>query len=153
MVCPNCHSSDVKKASLIHAAGVYESRGQILGFLAGSGDGLLFGRYRGTSQSRLSKAVRPPRKWPYASPAILWFLGFFILMSFDAQGKLSWEMAALSVAYIIALPAYLLGSLCYSFVVRPRKLKNWDRKFVCQRCGAIFEGESSSGADAQVRSS
>jgi hypothetical protein len=73
-------------------------------------------------------------------------------MSFDAQGKLSWEMAVLSVAYILALPAYLLGCLYYSFVVRPRKLKNWERKFICQLCGTIIEDESS-GADVQVRGS
>jgi hypothetical protein len=60
-------------------------------------------------------------------------------------------MAVLSVAYILALPAYLVSSLCYNFVVRPGKLKNWERKFMCQRCGAIIEDESSSGADAQVR--
>jgi hypothetical protein len=68
-------------------------------------------------------------------------------MSFDARGKLSWEMAALSVAYILALPTYLLGAVCYNFVVRPTKLKNWERKFMCQRCGAIVENESSSAAD------
>lgn len=40
-------------------------------------DGLLFGSYRGKNQSRLSKTVRPPAKFPYASPAILWLVGFF----------------------------------------------------------------------------
>ena len=73
-------------------------------------------------------------------------------MSFDAQGKLSWEMAVLSLMYILALPVYLLGSLVYNFVFRPRKLKNWERKFMCQRCGTIIEDESS-GADVQVRGS
>src|SRR5260370_27525836 len=62
MVCPNCNSTDLKKMSLIYAAGVHESRGRILGFFVGSGDGLLFGRYRGTNQNRLSKMVGPPRK-------------------------------------------------------------------------------------------
>jgi len=41
MVCPNCNSTDLKKLSLIYAAGVYESRGSLLGALVGSGDGLL----------------------------------------------------------------------------------------------------------------
>ena len=151
MVCLNCTSTDLRKVSLTHAAGVYESQGWFLGFLLGGMDGPLFGRYRGTSQSRLSRMLNPPRKLPYVAPTILWLIGFFVLMSFDARGKLSWAMAVLSVAYILALPAYLLGSLCYNFVVRPRKLKNWERKFMCQRCGAISEDESKKSADPQVR--
>src|SRR4029077_15953168 len=103
MICPNCNSTELKRVSLIHAAGVYESRGRFRGFLFGGTDGALFGRYRGTSQSRLSALSNPPRKAPYVAPIILWLVGFFILMSFDARAKLSWEMAALSVAYILAL--------------------------------------------------
>jgi hypothetical protein len=135
MVCPNCNSSDVKRVSLIHAAGLYESRGGILAFLVGSGDDLLLGRYRGTSQSRLSKALSPPRKLSYAPPAILWLLGFFILMSFAVRGKLSWMMGALSVGYLLLLPAYLLVALLYNFFLRPKKYRDWNEEFICQQCG------------------
>jgi len=86
MVCPNCNSTDLKKLSLIHAAGVYESRGRIVG-LTGSGDGVLLGKYRGASQSRLSKLTSPPRKAPYVSPFVLWLLGFFVVMAFAGRGK------------------------------------------------------------------
>lgn len=144
MVCPNCHSSDVQKASLIHAAGVYESRGRILGFFAGSGNGLLFGRYRGTSQSQLSRAASPPRKLPYAAPAILWLPGFFIVMSFAVRSRLSWMMGALSIGYLQLLPTYLLAALFYNFFLRPRKYKDWNEEFICQRCdfrSRIRQGE------------
>jgi hypothetical protein len=109
MVCLNCNSTDLKRVSLIRAAGVYESRGRFRGFLFGSTDGALFGRYRGTSQSLLSALSNPPGRAPYIEPLILWLIGFFILMSFDAQGKLSWEMAALSVAYIWPFPLICSG--------------------------------------------
>jgi len=145
MVCPNCNSSDVTRASLIHAAGVYESRGRILGFLAGTGDGLLFGRYRGTSQSRLSKDVSQPRKLPYAAPVVLWLLGFFVLMSFAVRVKLSWLMGALLVGYLLVLPTYLLAALLYNFFLRPKKYKDWNEEFICQRCGfhsRIRKGEN-----------
>src|SRR6266542_3090991 len=105
MVCLSCNSTDLKRVSLIHAAGVYKSRGRFRGFLFGSTDGEIFGRCRGTSQSRLSALSNPPGRAPYVGPIILWLIGFFILMSFDARGKLSWGMAALSVAYILAFPA------------------------------------------------
>jgi hypothetical protein len=147
MVCPNCNSTDLKKLSLIYAAGVYESRGRILAFLVGSGDDLLLGRYRGTSQSHLSKALSPPRKLPYAAPVILWLLGFFILMSFVGREKLSWIRGALSVGYLLQLPAYILAALFYNFFVRPKKHKDWNEKFICQRCGSrsgIRQGETES---------
>jgi len=136
MVCPKCNSTDLKKLSLIHAAGVYESRGSLVGALIGSGDGLLFGRYSGKSQSRLSKIAVPPRKMPFAAPIVLWLLGFFILMAFDARGKLSWITGELSIAYPILLPAYLLGAFLYNLLVRRKEYSSWEQKFMCQRCGA-----------------
>lgn len=149
MVCPNCTSTDLKKVSLMHAAGMYESRGWFLGFFLGGMDGAVFGRYRGTSQSRLSRLLNPPRKLPYVAPTVLWLIGFFILMSFDARGKLSWAMAILSVAYVLLLPAYWLGSVLYNLFVRPKKVRYWEQQFMCQRCGAIVPAEkfirSSSG--------
>jgi hypothetical protein len=139
MVCPNCSSTDLRKVSLVYAAGIHESRGWFLGLLLGGADGAILGRYRGTSQSRLSRLLNPPRRLPYVAPIVLWLIGFFILMSFDAQGKLSWVMAVLSVAYVLLLPAYLLGSLIYNLFIRPKKFKQWQQKFMCQRCGATVE--------------
>jgi hypothetical protein len=141
MVCPNCSSTDLRKVSLVHAAGIYESRGRFLGLLLGSMDGVLVGQYRGTSQSRLSRLLNPPRKLPYLAPIVLWLIGFFILMSFDARGKLSWVMAVFSVTYVLLLPAYLLGSLIYNLFIRPKKFKQWQQKFICQQCGAIVEDD------------
>jgi hypothetical protein len=100
-------------------------------------DGALFGQYRGTSQSRLSRMLNPPRKLPYVAPTILWLIGFFMLMSFDGRGKLSWVMGMLSVVYLFLLPVYLLASLFYNFFVRPAKHRRWKEKFMCQRCGTI----------------
>jgi hypothetical protein len=137
--CPNCNSSDVKRVSLIHAAGLYESRGRIRGFLLGKSDGLLFGSYRGTNQSRLSKMVRPPAKFPYATPAILWLVGFFPVMAFVGRGKLSWWTAMASLAYVLLLPAYLLAGLFYNLFLRPKKYRAWERHLMCQKCGFILD--------------
>ena len=141
MVCPNCSSTDLRKVLLVHAAGIHESRGWFLGLLLGGADGALLGRYRGTSQSRLSRLLNPPRKLPCFGPIVLWLFGFFIMMSFDAQGKLSWAMAVLSVAFVLFLPVYLLASLIYNLFIRPKKFKQWQQKFVCQQCGAIVEDD------------
>jgi len=103
MVCLNCSSTDLRKVSLALAAGIHEFRAGSSDAPRGA-DGALLGRYRGTSQSRLSQLLNPPRKLPYFGPIVLWLFGFFILMSFDAQGKLSWAMAVLSVAYVLLCP-------------------------------------------------
>jgi hypothetical protein len=62
-------------------------------------------------------------------------------------------MGILSVAYIMALPVYLLAALFYDFFLRPKKLRVWEHKFMCQRCGHILETEVQDGmpASAQVR--
>ncbi len=139
MICPSCQSSDVKKVSLVHATGLYESRARIAGWFLGGADGLLIGRYRGASQSRLSKMVGPPMRLPYVSPVILWLVGFFLVMAFAGRGRLSWMTAFLCVAYIFLLPAYLLGATFYNLLVRPRKYRRWETTFLCQRCGAVTE--------------
>src|ERR1700730_15668059 len=80
MVCPNCNANNFRKVSMVHGAGVYESRGRWNGFFLGHIDGLFFGRFKGTSQSRLSAMADPPPRLPYGSPITLWLVGFFILI-------------------------------------------------------------------------
>jgi hypothetical protein len=137
MVCPNCNSTDLKKLWVIYAAGLYDSRGRVSGLLLGSGDAVLLGKYRGTSQSRLAKLVSPPRKAPYVAPVILWLMGLFIVIAFAGRGKLSWMMGVLSAGYLFALPTYLLAALLYNFCLHSKKYKEWNGKFMCQRCGTI----------------
>lgn len=139
MVCPNCNSTDLKKISLIYTAGMYESRGRMRGLFLGSSDGWLYGRYRGTNQSHLSKIVGPPGKFPYIAPTILWILGFFVVMAFAGRGRLSTLMAIVSMVYLFLLPAYLLGALFSNLFLRAKKLRTWERKFMCQRCGNTSE--------------
>jgi hypothetical protein len=150
--CPHCNSMDLKKVSLIHEAAVYESRGSLRGTILGTTDGLLFGRFRGTRQSLLSKRIDPPKKMPYAAPAILWLLGFFILMAFDGRGKLSGLMGMISSGYILATPVYFLVALFHNFLVRPKKQRGWKRKSMCQRCGALIEGLTVTTGQANLRS-
>jgi hypothetical protein len=148
---PNLQFKGPKRLSLIHAAGTYESRGRLGGLFLGNGDGLFFGRYRGTNQSRLSKIVGPPTKAPFGTPIILWLIGFFLLVALDGRGRLSWLVGMLSVAYVLALPVYLLGALFYNIFLRPRKLEVWEHKFMCQKCGAIIRSQTDSREAVQVR--
>jgi hypothetical protein len=139
MVCPNCNSTDLKKLSLIYAAGLYESRGRIWGFSARIGENLFFGKYRSANQNLLSKAASPPKKLSYSGPIILWLLGFFPTMGFVGTAKLSPVTSLISITYVLALPVYLLVVLSYNRLVHIQKHKHWERRLMCQRCGAIIE--------------
>ena len=142
MVCPNCNSMDLKKLSLIYVSGTYESKGRIGGLFLGSSDGLLLGKYKGTSQYLLSKMVRPPRKRSYIVPLIFWLIGFFVVMAFAGRGKLSWMIGFLSIGYVLLFPGYIVGALLYNFFVYPKKFRAWNEEFMCQRCGATIKGTS-----------
>ena len=146
MRCPHCNSTDLKKASLIYAAGVYESRGRMGGLLFADGDAFFVGKYRGANQSLLSKMVGPPRKAPYLAPVVLWLMDFFIVMAFAGRGKLSWMMGALTMGYVLMLPVYLLVALFYNFFVRPKKKTKWEGKFLCQRCGYVLTHQDTAEA-------
>jgi len=74
---------------------------------------MLFGGYRGTSQTRLFKMVEPPKRAPFVSPVILWLVIFFPLMAFVGRG--STLIAIIAVGYIALLPSYLLAALFYNF--------------------------------------
>jgi hypothetical protein len=141
--CPNCHSSDMRRVALIHAAGLYGSRGRVRGWFVGVADGILFGRYRGTNQSRLSQMIRPPAKFPYVAPAILWLVGFFPLMAFVGRGKLSFAVGLLSVVYVLLLPALVVSAFVYNLFVYPQKYRAWEGMFMCQRCGAFINTHGS----------
>ena len=106
------------------------------GLLFGNGDAFFVGKYRGANHSLLSKMAAPPRKAPYVAPVVLWLMGFFIVMAFAGRGKVSWMMGALAVGYLVVLPGWLLAALLYNLFVRPKKYKDWDEEFICQRCGS-----------------
>jgi hypothetical protein len=88
--------------------------------------------------------VRPPAKFPYAAPAILWLVGFFPLMAFVGRGKLSFAMGLLSVAYVVLLPALVVSAFIYNSFVYPKKYRAWDGMFMCQRRAALINTHGSS---------
>ena len=142
MVCPTCSSTDVRRLSLIRAAGMYRSGGRIRGLLFGSIDGLVLGHYRGTSQTRLSRMVGPPMRLPFVLPLVLWFIGFLPIMAFAGGGKLTTLMAIVSVGYLLLLPCYLLVALVYNLFVHPGKYRRWEGTWMCQSCGALIDSPS-----------
>jgi hypothetical protein len=148
MKCPKCHSSDLKKISLIYAEGVRESRGGFIGWC--NGNGVEFGRRWGRSESRLSAMLSPPQKFPYGRPIVLWLIAFFPLMAFVGRGKLSWATGLITTLYVFLLPAIPVGAFAYNLSVYPRKYAGWDSTLACRRCGARFQPRANSQSIASV---
>jgi hypothetical protein len=111
--------------------------------LFGSGNAFFVGKYRGANQSLLSKMVGPPRKAPYVAPVVLWLMGFFIVMAFAGRGRLSLMMGVFSMGYALLLPVYLLVALFYNFFLRPKKKRDWEARFMCQKCGFVWNPDKS----------
>src|SRR5258708_1542510 len=82
--CPNCNSTDLKKASLAYQEGLYrvDTRTRLRGVFFGSGGpDLVVGRARtkGSHQTELSKRLSPPIKWSYLRVISWSVLGFLSL--------------------------------------------------------------------------
>ena len=149
MECSACHSTNLVKVSLAYEQGFsdYQGQSRSRGLFAGTGGlGLWGGRTTttGTSQSRLSARLSPPNKWSYWTTLKVWFAGLIILC---LVGGALIPANALNAKEFIrefgwGLDAYV-GLLVFFgwFVWRynrrifPVKRRNWDRSFLCRRCG------------------
>jgi hypothetical protein len=48
-----------------------------------------------------------------------------------------------SVAYVLLLPALVVGAFAYNCFVYPKKYRRWDGEFMCQRWGALINAHTS----------
>ena len=154
--CPDCQSADLVKLSLVYAAGTSaingRSRGRGFAF-AENGIGLSFSRTRasGKIQTQLSRMASPPHKKRYRYVIVTWLLGFYLALCIAAPwgritpahaAHLHQQFAFFSWMYCAFL-VFVLGVLWRNnHVVCPRRYREWDRSFMCRRCGMIVRVES-----------
>jgi len=152
MRCPNCTAGECTKLSLVYLNGLPEVRTKARGrgFTFGEmADAFHFrGRTKGICQTRLSKLAGPPCKLRYRHVILWWGLGLVILYWFF--GYLVWlhqlsafRAVALFPQYAHAysgLALFVLASLWwYNHQVRPGRFRRWERSFMCDRCGTVFQ--------------
>ena len=154
--CPKCNSTDLKKVSLAYQEGLYraESRARLrAAVVGGNGPDLLVGRatMRGTQQSALSKRLKPPAKWSYlkviswsvlAFLCVGWLVFYVHAVTTNSSTVLSPPLILFGVlsAGIFALSLFLVWRHNHS--TYPRRYAEWDRSFICQRCGIVRPGEA-----------
>ena len=148
--CPQCDSTDLKKVSLAYEEGLYqgESRTRLSAALAGSGGpDLIVGKApaRTSHQSALSKRLKPPAKWSYLKVAFWWVLmvlclGWIIfyvnVITTNAAIASSTILIVFSLVSIAAL-VLLLVSVWRHNQSTSREYEEWNRSFVCVRCGTV----------------
>lgn len=149
--CPNCKSADLKKVSLVYHEGLQRvnTRTRLRGVVVGSdGPDMLVGRAttKGTDQTEISKTLTPPKKWSYVKllgRSILVFLsiGWMVFyVNTITRNASSVSSGPLTIYSLVSAGVFLVLCIAYwkhNRFTYPRRYGQWDRSFICQRCGTI----------------
>ena len=141
LACTQCGSAEVRRLSLIYQEGlaIINTRSQGSGVAFGSGGGAAFGststHTTGTQQTALSKRAAPPAK----KHTILWaiaaaFVGF---LTIGGLAKFSFMTLVFGGLTYLAV-TQMLKAKAYNAAVFPTQYAQWERSFMCNRCGATF---------------
>jgi hypothetical protein len=153
--CSNCNSTDLKKVSLAYQEGLFctvaHTRFRAL-LVGGHGPDFVIGKAttRGFHQSVLSKRLNPPVKWSYRKLILWWALAFlsigWIVFYINAGTINSSAVSLLPLILFSGLSAVTFLLLLVLFwghnqSTYKRRFSQWERSFLCQRCGTITEQE------------
>jgi transcriptional regulator with XRE-family HTH domain len=151
--CPRCKSTNLKKVSLAYGEGLYrvDTHTRLTGVLIGSaGPDMVVGRARtkGLRRTELSKTLSPPTKWSYLK-LIAWG-GIISVVALVAY--VNHVMASPPPVSVLPVQIYAVlfsGAFMFLFVLfrrhnrstYPREYAQWNRSFMCERCGAVTQHE------------
>jgi hypothetical protein len=153
--CPKCNSIDLKKVSLAYQEGLHRTDARTrlsAALIGGAGPDLMVGRAttQTAHQSALSKRLSPPAKWSYlkvGSWSVLAFLCVgWVVFYIDTVATHSSTVSSPPLTFLALISAAsfaLLLSLVWkhNHSTYQRQFADWDRSFLCLRCGAINQLE------------
>jgi hypothetical protein len=149
--CPNCNSTDLRKVSLAYQEGLFRTvahtrlRAVVVG---GSGPDLFVARATTRGFQVRSKHLSPPVKWSYRRLIFWWVLALLCVgwIVFYVNTVSRNSSVVLSTPLILfALFSAIVFVLLFVLVWRhnestyKRQYSEWERSFLCQRCGALTE--------------
>jgi hypothetical protein len=151
--CPKCNSTDLKKVSLAYEEGLFRSEGRTrlrAVVVSGGGPDLVVGKAttRGTEQSALSKKLTPPAKWSYLkvigwSVLVFLFAGWLVFyVNTVTTNATTVSSAPLTLFVLISAGIFALLLFVvwrHNHSTYERGFAEWDRSFVCQRCGTVSQ--------------
>jgi hypothetical protein len=147
--CPDCNSVDLKKASLVYQEGQFHvnTRTRLRAFLFGSdGPNLIVGgaATQGVHWTQLSKVLSPPRKWSYVKlvlgSLVVALAALFAYVIFVASSPPPVSTLPLKMYVFLAPVVFLVLAFAvwrHNHLRFPKEYAQWDRSFICQRCGAV----------------
>jgi fatty acid desaturase len=151
--CLDCNSTDLKRFSLAYQESVrhVDTRTRLRAFLFGSdGPNLIVGRAdtQGVHWTQLSRVLSPPRKWSYVR-LILWSLivtlaALFAYVVFVASSVPPVSTFPMKMYIFVAPVAFLVLGFAvwrHNHLTFPKEYAQWNRSFICQRCGAVSQQE------------
>jgi hypothetical protein len=151
--CPKCNSTALKKVSLAYQEGLYHSDAgtRLSAALVGSnGPDLVVGRAttQSSEQSALSKRLSPPTKWSYLKVGSWSFLAFlcvgWLVFYVNTVTTNSSTVSSPPLTFFALISALIFALLLFvvwrhNHATYQRRFAEWDRSFICSRCGAVSE--------------
>jgi len=149
--CPKCNSKDLKKVSLPYEEGSFGAGAQRrirAAVVGGSGADLIVGRAsnHASHQSALSKRLNPPMKWSYRkviywSVLVLlcggWLVFYVKAITKRASTVMSPALEGYALVATVVFAFIVVLVMWHNLSVYPKRLADWDRSFICQRCGTV----------------
>jgi hypothetical protein len=147
--CPDCNSTDLKQFALAYQEGTYhvKIRSRLRAFLFGSdGPNLIVGSAvtQGVHWTQLSKRLSPPRKWSYVrlilGSLVVTLAALFAYVIFVASSPPPVSTFPMKM-YVFFSPLVFLALAFavwrHNHLRFPKEYAQWNRSFICQRCGAV----------------
>jgi hypothetical protein len=147
--CPNCGGTDLKKVSLIYEEGSsrIKAKSRLRGLSLGDDGPSVFAgtaATNGINQTLLSERLRPPQKWSYVKLLLWTGLVAIVSLVVCVHMVMSSSSAVSSVPFVMgvvvglaAFVATLIGIWRHNQSVYPRQFAEWEKSFLCQRCGEL----------------
>jgi hypothetical protein len=164
--CSNCKSTDLKKVSLAYQEGLYrvDSRTRLRGVVVGSGGpDIVVGRAstKGSHQTEASKRLGPPVKWPYlkliswsalAFLSVGWLVIYTHAVTTNTSTVSSIPLTIHTVVSFGIFAALFALFWRHNHSTYPQKYAQWNRSFICERCGEVSQQgvESISGSRTEL---
>jgi hypothetical protein len=147
--CPSCNSTDLKKVSLAYQGGLHrvKTRTRLVGLVFGDGGADLVGGRAatgGVQQTELSKVLSPPRKWSYVrlifGSLVVTLAALFAYVVFVASSAPPVSTLPMKMYVLLAPVGFLVLVFLFwrhNHVRFPQEYAQWNRSFMCQRCGTV----------------
>lgn len=140
--CPACHSENTNKLSMTYESGLSNIKTRTTGLGVGFGRGGIGlgvggGKTKGTAQTQESQRAAPPPKKKFIKP-----LAFILIITVIVSlvvGKNHVIQPIISLLWLISTAAWIGWAVYYNTKQWPILKQAWDKSFICNRCGQVFQ--------------